>query len=105
MAGWSVITPILLAIFMASSSLGQPKTLSSKVFFSQNSALAGDEIRVALQLDIEKGWHINAHKPLDTSLIATEVVLEPDPNITLRRIQYPRPKRKTFKFIQGEMAV
>jgi len=102
---WATITQTLLALFMATASLAQPKVLSTNVFLSKSSVLPGEEIRVALQLDIEKGWHINAHKPLETSLIPTEVVLETDPRFTVEEIHYPKPKRKTFTFIQGELAV
>jgi len=102
---WATITQMLLVVFMATASLAQPKVLSTTVFLSKNGVLPGEEIRVALQLDIEKGWHINAHKPLETSLIPTEVVLEMDPPFTLKEIHYPKPKRKTFQFIQGELAV
>jgi len=90
---------------MATSSLAQPKVLTTKVFLSKKSALPGQEIRIALQLDIERGWHINAHKPLETSLVPTEVALEKNPSFTLKKIHYPKPKRKTFAFIQGELAV
>jgi thiol:disulfide interchange protein DsbD len=102
---WAVIIQILLALFMATTSHAQPKVLSTKVFLSKNSALSGGEIRVALQLNIEKGWHINSHKPLETSLIPTTVVLETDPLFTLKEIHYPKPKRKTFEFIQGELEI
>ncbi len=102
---WATIGQMLLVVFMATASLAQSKVLSINVFLSKNSVLPGEEIRVALQLDIEKGWHINAHKPLETSLIPTEVVLDTDPHFTLEEIHYPKPKRKTFQFIQGELAV
>lgn len=102
---WAPIALILLAILIATTSLGQPKILSTNVFLSKSGVLPGEKIRVALQLDIEKGWHINAHKPLDTSLIPTEVVLERNPHFTLQQTHYPKPKRKTFAFIQGELAV
>ncbi len=102
---WATIIYTLLAVFMATTSRAGPKVLSTEVFSSRNYALPGHEIRVALQLDIEKGWHINAHKPLETSLIPTEVALEMDPCFTLKKIHYPKPKRKTFEFIQGELAV
>jgi thiol:disulfide interchange protein DsbD len=105
MSYWGTITQILLAVFMATSSLAQPKVLTTKVFLSKKSALPGQEIRIALQLDIESGWHINAHKPLETSLVPTEVALEKNPSFTLKKIHYPKPKRKTFAFIQGELAV
>ena len=105
MVRWAVISHILLAVFMPCTSLCQPRILTTTLFLSKNSALHGSEIRVALQLDIENGWHINAHKPLDPSLIPTEVVLEPHPHLRLERIHYPDPERKRLAFIQGEMAL
>ncbi len=102
---WPPITLVLLTILMATTSLAQPKVLSTTVFLSKSSALPGEEIRVALQLDIEKGWHINAHKPRETYLVPTEVALEENPHFTVEKIHYPKPKRKTFEFIQGELAV
>ncbi|MFQ6078603.1 MAG: cytochrome c biogenesis protein CcdA, partial [Thermodesulfobacteriota bacterium] len=104
-AYWATSVQILLVLFMATASHAQPKVLSTNVFLSKNSALSGGEIRFAIQLDIEKGWHINAHKPLESSLIPTEVVLEMDPSFTVEEIHYPKPKRKTFAFVQGELAV
>jgi thiol:disulfide interchange protein DsbD len=106
MSYWAAIfTHILLAFFMTTTSLAQSKVISTKVFLSKNSSLPGQQIRVALQLDIKKRWHINAHEPLETSLVPTEVVLETDPRLKLEKIHYPKPKRKTFEFIQGELAV
>ena len=103
---WAAIfAQILLAILMAIPAFAQPKVMSTKVFLSKKGALPGQEIRVGLQLDIEKGWHINAHKPLETSLVPTEVVLETDPQFTLEKVNYPKPKRKKFEFVQGELAI
>jgi thiol:disulfide interchange protein DsbD len=101
----TIVAQILMAILMATTSPAQPKVLSPKLFLSKKSALPGQEIRVALQLDIEKGWHINAHKPLETSLVPTEVVLETDLQFKLERIRYPEAKRKAFEFSGGELAV
>ncbi len=97
----TIVAQILMAILMATTSPAQPKVLSPKVFLSKKSALPGQEIRVALQLDIERGWHINAHKPLQTFLVPTEVVLETHAQFTVGKIHYPEPKRKAFEFVRG----
>jgi len=99
----TTLTQVLLAIFLATSSLAQPDVLSTKVFLSKKGVLPGKGIRVALQLDIKRGWHINAHKPLDTSLVPTEVIVKADPRFSLEKIHYPQPKRKKFDFAQGEL--
>jgi len=101
----ATIAQILLAVFMATPALAQPKIVSTKVFLSRKGVLPGQEIRVGLKLDIEKGWHINAHKPLESSLVPTEVVVKADPQFSLKRIHYPQPKRKKFDFAQGELTI
>lgn len=103
---WTItVTQVLLAIFLATPSLAQQDVLSTKVFLSKNRALPGKGIRVALQLDIKRGWHINAHKPLDTSLVPTEVVVKTGPQFSVEKIHYPQPKRKQFEFVQGELTI
>jgi thiol:disulfide interchange protein DsbD len=101
----TTVTQVLLAIFLATPSLAQPNVLSTKVFLSKKGVLPGKGIRVALQLDIKRGWHINAHKPLDTSLVPTEVIVKTDPQFSLEKIHYPQPKRKKFDFVQGELMI
>ena len=101
----ATVSQVLLAIFLATPSLAQPDVLSIKVFLSKKGVLPGQEIRVALKLDIEKDWHINAHKPLESSLVPTEVVVKTDPQFSLERIHYPQPKRKKFDFAQGELTI
>jgi len=101
----TTVTQVLLAIFLATPSLAQPDVLSTKVFLSKKGALPGKGIRVALQLDIKRGWHINAHKPLDTSLVPTEVIVNTEAQFSLEKIHYPQPKRKKFEFVQGELTI
>ncbi len=83
------------------------------------AALASDKVTLRLQLDsdeavrggqtgleilpeIERGWHINAHKPTETYLIPTEVELTLPPGISTDTLNYPRPDRKAFTFAQGK---
>ena len=101
----TTVTQVLLAIFLATPSLAQPDVLSTKVFLSKKGALPGKGIRVALQLDIKRGWHINAHKPLDTSLVPTEVIVNTEDQFSLEKIHYPQPKRKKLEFVQGELTI
>jgi thiol:disulfide interchange protein DsbD len=106
MSYWATtVAKVLLAIFLATPSLAQADVLSTKVFLSKKGVLPSKGIRVALQLDIKPGWHINAHKPPDTSLVPTEVIVNTDPQFSLEKIHYPQPKRKKFEFIQGELTI
>ena len=41
---------------------------------NQTTYAAGEEARLAIELDIEHEWHVNSHEPTFDYLIATEVV-------------------------------
>ena len=40
---------------------------------SRRRARPGDQIEVAIRVQIEDGWHVNAHEPLQENLVGTEV--------------------------------
>ena len=46
-------------------------------------------------LRILSGWHINAHKPSESTLIGTTLSIAPGSDATLVRIIYPAEGRKT----------
>jgi len=59
-----------------------------------------------IALTIQPGWHINAHKPLDTDLIPTTISLPAtEKNWALESVVYPRPVSKTLKFQQQPLAL
>jgi len=51
----------------------------------------GRESRLAIELDIPSGWHINAHRPLDDSLVPTRIDLGQHQGWTLAPVHYPAP--------------
>jgi thiol:disulfide interchange protein DsbD len=66
--------------------------------------VAGQPARVAVEADLEDGWHINSHEPLDQFLIPTVLTLSGD-NLTVERIVYPEAAIETFDFSPDPMAV
>ena len=44
----------------------------------------GEGVHVSLQLDIQPGWHINAHQPTSDALIATSLALRLRGHLDLR---------------------
>ncbi len=61
---------------------------------------------VTISLAMKPGWHINAHKPLDTALIPTTITLpETQSGWSLQSIVYPEPITKTLLFQQQPLAL
>ncbi|NIT56767.1 MAG: hypothetical protein GWN00_11195, partial [Aliifodinibius sp.] len=61
--------------------------------------------RIALELNIHKPWHVNAHEPEDEFLIPTEVSFNPIEGISLGKIDYPIPEERTFAFSENPVLV
>lgn len=90
----------------ASAQLGQnPDIVKVTPRWSKSGALPGDNVQLALQLDIDKAWHINAHQPLDEYLIPTEVKLNSPEGVSLGRIYYPEPETYEFDFSENPVSV
>ena len=54
-----------------------------------------------IEIELEKGWHINSNSPLQKSLIRTEIV----DNGQLIHIIYPEPKIKSLAFNKGMLSL
>jgi uncharacterized protein len=57
-----------------------------------------------IELNINDGWHINAHQPLQKNLIATVVSLE-ESQWQLGPIYYPNPKYQRLSWQQSTLAL
>ncbi len=72
---------------------------------SRRAVEAGDEVRVALRVALEDGWHINAHTPLQDHLVPTEVEQVEIENYALMETVYPEPVQIEPGFSEEPMAV
>jgi thioredoxin:protein disulfide reductase len=61
-------------------------------------AVRGGQTGLEIFAEIQRGWHINGHKPEDAFLIPTEVKFTLPPGVSTDTLNYPRPDRKTFAF-------
>ena len=62
----------------------------------------GGETGLTVWAEVERGWHINAHKPAEPFLVPSEVQLTLPPGVTADTLIYPKPDRKTFAFAEGK---
>jgi uncharacterized protein YyaL (SSP411 family) len=68
--------------------------VTGQVFLSVDRLPAGGKCKVAVQLQIEEGWHIHANPPGDADLdIPTEFTIESKLEVELKNVRYPTGKK------------
>ncbi|MCS7240933.1 MAG: protein-disulfide reductase DsbD N-terminal domain-containing protein [Candidatus Bipolaricaulota bacterium] len=65
----------------------------------------GTTVYLALVLEIQEGWVIQAHTPTLAYLIPTVLVVEPVPGVQVGKVIYPEPVEKFFSFARARLAV
>jgi thioredoxin:protein disulfide reductase len=66
------------------------------------AAVRGGETGLTVWAEVERGWHINAHKPTEPFLVPTDVKLAVPPGASVDALNYPNPDRKAFAFAEGK---
>jgi cytochrome c biogenesis protein CcdA len=52
---------------------------------------AGSEVRLALQVALPEGFHVQSNKPRDPLLIATELAVDPPAGVSVAEVVFPTP--------------
>lgn len=81
---------------------GSASRVDIDVKLSQAGIMPGDTLEAAVVLDIEEGWHANAHEPTLEYLIGTTLKMDLPEGFTLEGTRYPEPERFSFAFADGE---
>ena len=64
----------------------------------QDSVQAGSELKYAIAMNIDDGWHLNAHNPPLNYLIGVSLDISTSNQAMVSDIQYPNPLKKQFSF-------
>ena len=101
---------LLISIFfIASALIARPSSriqqVSAAAFLSADKIQVGSTIQVALQLKIEKDWHINSHTPTFDYLIGTTFELQSKEGIILADVQYPKGNLVSLSFAEQPIDV
>lgn len=72
---------------------------------SADAVAPKQKFKIAVQLDIAEGYHINGHIPSEDYLVATNLKLEPVAGLTFSEPKYEKPKLQKFEFSDKELAV
>ena len=99
---------LLALIGFAAPAQAQPESGGSAarvgvdVKLNQTAVQPGDTLKAAVVLDLEEGWHANAHEPTLKYLIGTAIEMEPPEGFALAETQYPEPEMSSFSFTSEE---
>lgn len=91
---------------LSSAQLSGSATVVKASGLTASEAIApGQKFKIAVQLDIAEGYHINGHFPSEDYLVATNWKLEPVAGLRFAAPQYEKPKLQKFEFSDKELAV
>src|SRR5699024_8912691 len=99
---------ILLSVQIASGQSGMGATLDKVEVESvtrYDTIPAGDEAQFAVVMDIEEGWHLNAHNPTLDYLIGVDLSMDASDHAIVSDIQYPKPLQTKFSLAEDVVDV
>ncbi len=97
---------ILLLAVNSFAQFGVRKDLIKvKTYQSFDKVYQGSEFKLALEVSVDEGWHINSDKPYDEYLIPTSLTIVDNPNFKLKKVVYPKPHDYKFSFSESPLSV
>ncbi|HWN83297.1 MAG TPA: cytochrome c biogenesis protein CcdA, partial [Candidatus Udaeobacter sp.] len=85
--------------------LAPPTVLSVQATAPEGAVRPGGRVHLMLELAVTPPWHINAQKPLEDFLIATDVLLVEGMPAKLAGAHFPEPEIVKLSFSEQQMAV
>jgi len=79
--------------------------VSIKTFQSFDKVYPGTEFKIAVEVNVAEGWHINSSEPYDEYLIPTSLKIKENPNFKLLKVAYPKPHDFVFSFSESPLSV
>lgn len=92
-------TVVLSLLVSAGIAMAQPPSpIQVRTFTDADAVRPGTVARVAIEAQLDPGFHVNSNQPLDESLIATSISFDPPDGVTLDAIAWP----DSFMFTVGQ---
>ncbi len=102
-----LVAALVLAVGAAAQTpAGPPPGKAKLALVPQRTAFEpGGEAGIAAVLTIERGWHVNSHRPTFEYLIPTTLELTPPDGWEVLSVEYPEGELKTFAFESEPLSV
>ena len=95
-------TLLLLLVLLVPLSFGQleqaPDVVKVEAYLSHERIRPEDTFQIAVVAEVQKGYHINSHTPLDGFLVPTFVKFDKEEGIVFGPVSYPKPILTSFSF-------
>lgn len=104
----AVLAAALIAVSQAPAQFAASASgakVSAAISLSRDTVRAGSEVKAAVALAIEEGWHINSHTPTYDYLIGTSLMLEPAEGVIVSDLRYPEGEMVKFGFADDPLSV
>ena len=83
----------------------QKNLVKIQSYQSFDKVYPGTEFKIALEVQVAEGWHINSHEPYDEYLIPTSLTIVENPNFKLNKVVYPKPHDLKLAFSESPLSV
>ncbi|MCK6606565.1 MAG: thioredoxin fold domain-containing protein [Ignavibacteriaceae bacterium] len=84
---------------------GAENVVGVKFYTSRETVPAGKEVKLAVEMNIESGFHINSNRPKDEFLIPTSVRIKAPAGISLGAMIFPPANDYNFEFSDKPVSV
>jgi hypothetical protein len=99
----------LFALLLPATTLGQsPQASSPSVKIAPISTIVvarGGRARLNIEMQVNRGFHVNSNKPNDELLLPTVAHLYPPQGIMIVNIQYPEGEQLSLPFVKEKLSV
>ena len=96
---------LFLTVSNVSAQFGlQQDHVEIKSYLSFDKVYPGSEVKLAVKVNIEDGWHINSNKPYEDYLIPTELAIDTT-YFELKKVTYPEAHDFKFSFSEKPLSV
>jgi len=93
----------LLALFISVTALAQGSSPSLSVAPVPTIVVArGSKAPFSVEMQVNKGFHVNSNKPLDELLMPTVVHLSPPEGIMIMNVKYPEAEQLALPFMGND---
>jgi DsbC/DsbD-like thiol-disulfide interchange protein len=89
----AVISGALVNAAEPPSKMGQKEIITAKTYFSTDKLVPDQESLVAVEIEVQKGWHIYANPALPDYVYPTKLTITGTQGTKLESVQYPAGKR------------
>ncbi|HKP84450.1 MAG TPA: cytochrome c biogenesis protein CcdA, partial [Blastocatellia bacterium] len=97
------VSALLVALSLTIMAFAQSEeVVKARGYASVDAVRPGDKFKIAVALEVAEGYHINAHVPTESFLVATVVAFGSPAGLHVAEEKYPAPTHRKFAFSENK---